>query len=140
MDRVLATWFGDGDPQRTPWKVTAGTRFGGIMAPTDVPGILRWDCVATDWFHSLAYPTWLFYNPYSKAKTFHTDVGPAPTDLYDAVERDFVKRAARGRVRLTLPPDTAAVIVAAPAGAKLTHHGRQRLIEGVVVDFDNETE
>ena len=30
LDRVLATWFGDGELARTPWKVTAGTRLGGM--------------------------------------------------------------------------------------------------------------
>ena len=30
MDRVLATWFGEGDPKRTPWKITAGMRSGGM--------------------------------------------------------------------------------------------------------------
>ena len=48
---------------------------GGIMSLTDVPGILRWDCLATDWFHAPAYPTWLFYNPFPQARSFHTDVG-----------------------------------------------------------------
>jgi hypothetical protein len=30
MDRVLGTWFGDGGPKQTPWKVTAGMRCGGV--------------------------------------------------------------------------------------------------------------
>jgi hypothetical protein len=111
---------------------------GGIMALTDVPGILRWDCVATDWFHAPAYPTWLFYNPHREAKTFHTDIGPTPTDLYDTVQRDFVKRAVDGRVQLTLSSGAAAILVAAPAGGKISRDGKRTLIEGVVVDFGDD--
>ena len=121
--------------QSSPYMGNHVGFLGGIMALTDVPGILRWDCVATDWFHAPAYPTWLFYNPNSEARAFHTDVGPAPADLYDAVQRDFVKRAVRGRVELTVAPNAAAVIVAAPASGKLTRDGNRTLIEGVVVDF-----
>jgi hypothetical protein len=111
---------------------------GGILALTDVPGILRWDCVATDWFHAPAYPTWLFYNPHREAKTFSTDVGPAAANLYDVVQRDFVQRAVRGRAQLVLAPDAAAVIVATPAGGKIERDGRRTLIQGVVVDYGSE--
>jgi hypothetical protein len=86
------------------------------------------------------YPTWLFYNPHPEAKTFHTDVGPAPADLYDTLQHDFVERAVRGRCQLTLPSDAAAVIVAAPAGGKLTRDGKRTLIETVVVDFGDQTD
>jgi hypothetical protein len=110
---------------------------GGILAPTDVPGLLRWDCLATDWFHVPAHPTWLFYNPYPETKTFHTDVGPGAVDLYDIVRGDYLKRAVRGNVELTLPPDTAAVIVAAPAGGRLAHASDKTMIDGVVVDYSS---
>ncbi len=113
---------------------------GGVMALTDVPGILRRDCLATDWFHAPAYPTWPCYNPHPEAKTFHTDVGPAPVDLYDVLQHDFVRRAVRGRIHLRLPPDAAAVIVAAPAGGKLTRAGKRTLIETVEVDFGDQTD
>jgi len=110
---------------------------GGIMALTDVPGILRWDCVATDWFHAPAYATFLFYNPHPAAKTLRTDFGPNPVDLYDAVTHQFVKRKVKGSVSLTLPLETATVIVVAPAGGKLTREGKRTLVDGVVVDYQN---
>lgn len=108
---------------------------GGIMTLTDVPGILRWDCVATDWFHARTYPTYLFYNPHPTAKTFQSDFGPEAADLYDAVTHQFVKRGVHGKASLTLAPETAVVIVAAPAGGKLTREGRWSLVDGVVVDY-----
>ncbi len=40
-------------------------------------------------------------------------------------------------VSLTLAPETAAVIAAAPAGGKLTRAGKRTLVEGVVVDCVN---
>jgi hypothetical protein len=108
---------------------------GGIVALTRVPGMLRWDCVATDWYHAPAFPTFLFFNPHPGARTFEADVGPSPGDLYDAVTHQFVKRDVRGKTTLTLPADGAAVIVVAPAGGKLTRDGPRTLINGVVVDW-----
>ncbi|MGO8925592.1 MAG: hypothetical protein ACLQU3_01520 [Limisphaerales bacterium] len=100
-----------------------------------MPGILRWDCVATDWYHAPAYPTYLFFNPHPTSKTFQTDIGPKATDLYDAVTHQFVNRKVRGTVSLTLTPETAAVIVAAPAGGKSTREGKRILVAEVVVDY-----
>jgi hypothetical protein len=108
---------------------------GGIVALTDVPGILRWDCVATDWYHAPAFPTFLFFNPYAGEKTFEARFGPDPSDLYDAVTHRFVKRGVRGQTMLTLPADSAAVIVVVPAGGRLTREGPRTLINGVVVDW-----
>jgi hypothetical protein len=108
---------------------------GGILSLTDVPGILRWDCLATDWFHAPAYPTWLLYNPFPEARAFHTDLGAVAADLYDAVGHRVVRRGASGRLGLTLPPDAAAVIVAIPPGGKLSREQRRTRVDGVVVDF-----
>jgi hypothetical protein len=108
---------------------------GGIVELTDVPGILRWDCLATDWFHSPSLPTWLFYNPYAEPKPVRFEVGPTPVDLYDVVRHEFVRRGAQADVRLTLPGRTAAVLVVAPAGGKITRRTDQTLIDGIVVDF-----
>ena len=108
---------------------------GGIVALTDVPGILRWDCVDTDWFHAPAYPTYLLYNPHPTAKTFHTTFGSQSADLYDAVTHEFIQHNARGPVSLTMAPETPAVIVVAPAGGKFSREGQRTLIDGVVVDY-----
>ena len=110
---------------------------GGIVALTDVPGILRWDCLATDWFHLPAYPTYLIYNPHPTPKTFQTDFGSKAADLYDAVAHQFIKRKVRGRTILTLAPETAAILVVTPAGGKLTREGKRTLADGVVVDYGN---
>ena len=41
----------------------------------------------------------------------------------------------RGKVSLTLTPETAAVIVAAPAGSKSTREGKRGVVDRVVVDY-----
>jgi hypothetical protein len=108
---------------------------GGIVSLTNVPGILRWDCLATDWYHAPAYPTFLFFNPHLTAKTFEMRLGSKASDLYNAVTHQFVKHNVRDATTLTLAADSAAVMVIAPLNGKLTHYGRQTLIDNIVVDW-----
>jgi hypothetical protein len=79
--------------------------------------------------------TRLFYNPHPEARISRTDVGPSPVDLYDTVRRDFLQRTARGRVERTRPPNAAAIMVAAPAGGRLTQDENRRPIEGATADL-----
>ena len=108
---------------------------GAIVRPTSVPRILQLDCLATDSFHDQAWPTFLCYNPYPAPRTFEFTAGARLSDLYDAVTRQVVKRNVRHKAKLTLPADSAALIIVVPAGSKLTRVGSQTRIDGVIVNY-----
>jgi len=110
---------------------------GGLIKPTNIEKILQLDLLKTDYFHPPAYPTFLYYNPYSVTKEVEVDVGASPTDIYDSVSRTFPLRNARGKVNVTIPPDTARLLVLAPAAGRLTREGTHTLINGVLVDYRN---
>jgi len=46
-----------------------------------------------------------------------------------------MKRNVRDKAKLTLPADSAALIIVVPAGSKLTHVGSQTRIDGVIVNY-----
>ncbi len=107
---------------------------GAIVRTTDVRGILALDCLATDFFRDRAYPTFLCYNPYGEEKAFVVEAGEARADLFDAVTRTFVRRDVRGKTLVTLPPDSALLIVVAPASGEVVRGARGRIsIDGVIV-------
>jgi hypothetical protein len=108
---------------------------GAIVRPTSVPRLLQLDCLATDFFHDRAWPTFLCYNPYPEERTFEFAVGAQPSDLYDTVIGQFLKRNVRRQTSLTLPADSAAVIVVAPAGGNLSRAGRRTFIDNVIVSY-----
>jgi hypothetical protein len=110
---------------------------GGIIKPTNVEKILRLDLLKTDFFHGPAYPTFLYYNPYAMPESVELDLGPEPKDVYDAVSKEFVLRNVRGIVEVVISPDTARVVVLAPANGKLTREGPHVLIGGVIVNYNN---
>jgi len=136
--------YATGDPIHLHWgpKTDRGLYgssyvglLGGIVGRTDDPMILALDCLATDFFHAPAYPTTLCYNPYGAPKRVAVSVGARPRDLYDAVSGRFLARGVSGRARIRIPADRAVLIVAAPAGGKLTHIGGRTLIDGVTVSY-----
>jgi hypothetical protein len=112
---------------------------GGVVEHTNVEAILQLDCLVTDFFHDTAYPTYLYYNPYNEAKTVEIDVGVGPVDLYDAVSNGFIKWNVSGISSFNMAPDSALVLVLAPAGGSLTvgdHYNDEKVfIDGVVVDY-----
>ena len=108
---------------------------GGIIKPTNIEKILRLDLLKTDYFHAPAYPTFLYYNPYSAAREVAVDCGAQTVDVYDAVTKTFLVRNASGKTPVEIPADTARVIVLAPAGGQLAHEGTRTLINGVIVNY-----
>ncbi len=133
-----------GDPVREKWafktdlglygSALAGVP-GAIIAPTDVRGILRLDCLATDFYRAPAYPTYLYYNPFAETKTVTLDVGGNASALYDAALHQFITRNVSGTLRLTLQPDTAAVVVLCPADGSFTRSNGRLLCNGRIVDW-----
>ena len=111
----------------------------GLMAAvldrTDDEKILQLNCLKTDFFHDSAYPMYLYYNSYREPREIHVDAGAAPVDLYDAISHAFASRRVRGKTPLRLAPDSAALIVLAPAGVVVSRCGDRLLVDGVIVDY-----
>jgi hypothetical protein len=94
---------------------------GGLLETTNVEGILKIDCLKTDYYHSAAYPTYLYYNPHESARKIRTtDLGEGSHDLYDTVSGQYLARGVRDGCSFVLEPDQAAVVVVVPPGSKMT--------------------
>jgi hypothetical protein len=109
--------------------------FAGLIDTTNVQMILRLDLRKTDYFHSTAYPTYLYYNPYSSDTSIVLDVGGGTHDLYNTVTKVFVRHGVSGMTAVTIPANSAAVVVVAPAGGSLTYDLDKTLVNGVIVDY-----
>lgn len=111
--------------------------FGSIIRHTDVPGILQLNLLATDFFHDAAYPSHLYYNPYSEEREVTVTLPPksGARDLYDAVQARFIARGVSAKAKVTLPAGGTAVLVAVPSGATLEQQDNKLLAGGVVIDY-----
>jgi hypothetical protein len=119
--------YATGDPVLLKWGPKTdlglyGSVYSGMLSAivdtTDVPGILQLNCLATDFFHRKAYPTYLVYNPYSAARNVHLRLPEG--ELYDAVQDKLIGSAIAGKGGITLAPHHAAVIAVVPHGARRT--------------------
>ena len=110
--------------------------FGSIIRYTNVSGILQLNLLATDFYHDKAYPSYLYYNPFTTAKTVLIKVASGKaTDLYNTVSQSFIARNVTASTLVNIPAQQAAVIVMVPAKGKVTYAGNKMLVDGVVVDY-----
>jgi hypothetical protein len=111
--------------------------FGGIIDTTNVEGILKLDMLKTDYYHANAYPTFLFYNPYSDSRSVNLSVGQGQHDIYDAVSNTFLIQNITGQSSVTVPANSAVIAVITPAGGALTYILNNTLCNGIIIDYNN---
>ena len=96
---------------------------GAIVSPTDVEGILRLDCNATDFYASNPYPVYLYYNPYGKTRSVVYKVADGGRkDILDIVSGSYLAKGVSGSVRIRIPADTAVLAVELPHGTQVSDY------------------
>lgn len=109
---------------------------GAIVSTTDVEGILRLDCNATDFYADKPFGVYLIYNPYSAHKIVRYELGSAGRrDLFDIVSKTYLAKDAEGSVSVSLAGDSAAVIVELPAGSAITSDGQTLKADNNIVSY-----
>ncbi len=106
-----------------------------IVHRTNVRKILRLNLLGTDYYRGKAYPTSLYFNPYTVAKWVTVVVGDGRHSLYNTVLHRFVARDLRGSVKVRLQPQQAIVLVTTPNNGHVKVTGRRLTVNGVVVDW-----
>jgi hypothetical protein len=131
-------WFSNSDNNLALYMGNHVGFLGSICELTDVPGILKWDCLKTDWHAKPAYPTSMIYNPHATTQAISLSLD-APSDIYDSVSSQFIAKDQQTTYQLTLEPDQVVVLVAVPAGARLQKQGSHLTANGIVIDFNSNT-
>lgn len=135
--------YATGDPIRYSWgAIDLGLYgsshvgiFGGIIEKTDVEGILRLDCLKTDYFNRGAYPTYLYYNPHDTVQKPTIKIEAAVSDIYDAVSKRWVAKGVKASFTLELEPDDCAVLVMVSSGSTIIRKEDRLYADGVIIDY-----
>jgi hypothetical protein len=122
-----------------PYGAWGSGFMAALFQTSNVPGILQLDCLATETLPPAAYPTFLFYNPYSVMQAITVKVGSNAIDLYDTVNGKFLATNVTGNASISILPDNAVVLVQCPATGVVSQAGQKLLVSGVVVDYQNAT-
>lgn len=119
----------DGNPTESMFSVYSSSPvgiLGAIVDTTNVKGILKLDCNATDFYSQKPYPVYLYYNPFDEDKVVeHTSAQQA--DLFDIVAKEYVARNIVEKGSFTIPAKAARIVVELPVETELTKEG-QRIV------------
>ena len=132
-------WVPGQNPEESQFSVCGSGHvgiFGSIIRTTNVKGILQLNLLTTDFFSDKAYPSFLYYNPFTTNKKVSIKVEKEKkVDLYNTVSGSFVARNVTSSSKIKLGPQSAAVIVCVPSGGKITYQGSKMLVDGIVVNY-----
>ncbi|WP_058303008.1 hypothetical protein [Gorillibacterium timonense] len=106
--------------------------FGGIIEQTEVEGILRLDCLRTDFFHQPAYPTYLYFNPYGEDRTVAANLPHPGMRCYDAVTHRLLPIR---EGQLLIPAHGAVLTVVLPEDGEITDRDGKRYCNGIIIDY-----
>jgi hypothetical protein len=109
--------------------------YGSIIRNTNIEQILQLDCLATDFYNAPAYPTFLYYNPYSEKKVIEYFNEGEPIDLYDALSHKIVATNISTSGEFTILADKAMLIVAIPVGSMLKKMGDKIIANKIVIAY-----
>lgn len=119
----------NGNPTESMFSVYSSSPvgiLGAIVDTTNVKGILKLDCNATDFYAPKPYPVYLYYNPFDEDK--EVDYTSAQqVDLFDIVAKEYVARNIMEKGCFTIPAKATRVVVELPVKTELTKEG-QRIV------------
>ncbi len=109
--------------------------FGAIVNKTNVPGILQLDCLATDFYHEDAYPTYLYFNPYSEPQKINYMTRNGKVNLYDMISGKVITEEIQGEGTFTIDGEQVRVIVEIPSDMEVCHEDGVTRAGDVIVSF-----
>jgi hypothetical protein len=136
--------FATGDAVNGGWAATNlalyGTSsigyLGGLIEKTNVDKVLKIDLLKTDFFRQAAYPTYLYFNPFSTSIEVDFNTGSVTSDIYDPLKEAFIMEGVSGAVSLVIDPKSAVMPVICPAAGVISYDKNRMLVNDVIVDFD----
>lgn len=109
--------------------------FGSIIRETNVEQILQLNCLATDFYRSPAFPTYLYYNPFNEDKEIEYFNESEPVDIYDAISHRIVASEVTDTGCFTLQANQTMLIVVIPAKSKLERIGDKIMLNDIVIAY-----
>ena len=109
--------------------------YGAIIQKTSVEGILRLDCLATDFFREDAYPTYLIFNPHDEDREIEYFYAGHPVYLYDIINQGTVANNVTGTTIIGIEAGKARLIVEIPEGTETVKRNGKLMAGDVVITY-----
>lgn len=109
--------------------------WGELVKPTNDANILQMNVALTDFFERQTYPTYIYYNPLSVAKSVRLPLQPAGSTLYDLSSHAFLYASRNSEQILEIPAKGARVVVLIPPGKRRKWMDGKLYCGDVAVDY-----
>ncbi|BDD07015.1 hypothetical protein [Aureibacter tunicatorum] len=110
--------------------------YGAMIEETDMPEIIKLNCLTTDFYRNEAYPTYLMYNPYQEDQEITYQVSSnKPVDLFDAITKEVVAKGIEKSSLVTLPANVSTLLVEVPAGSEIVKDGEKYIANDIVISY-----
>lgn len=124
-----------GQPEESMFSIysssVAGV-YGAIVNKTNVEGILKLDCNATDFYAENPFPVFMLYNPYpSSHKVSYSAQSNAK--LYDMLMHQFITQQAIKDTMIEMKAGEVLLIAELPPDAKISVKDSRIMCDGKVV-------
>jgi hypothetical protein len=109
---------------------------GAIIEKTDVPEILKLNCLSTDFYRGEAYPTFLMYNPFDgeKTVTYQTKT-TTNVDLYDAISHQVLLKNVSKVGKISIAGLSSRLIIEIPSGSRIVLKDGKYYANNIVVSY-----
>ncbi len=108
---------------------------GAIVDTTNVEGILRLDCNATDFYADKPYPEYLIYNPFDEEKVVEYTLGEDKKDIFDIVSKKYLAKNVNCSAKIRLASKSAVVAVELPAGSRIGNVDGKLMIDNNIISY-----
>ncbi|WP_034256264.1 hypothetical protein [Arenibacter latericius] len=129
----------EGNPDVSQFSVYGSGHVGiaaAIIEKTDVPEILKLNCLATDFYSDKAYPTFLIYNPHPEQQFISYECETlGKVDLYDAISHQIVAKNVTKSSKIEIPGIDSRLIVEIPASATITIKEGKYYVNNIVIAY-----
>lgn len=108
---------------------------GSIISKTNIETILQLDLLATDFYRSDAFPSFLYYNPNPEIKAVTIFLGDKPLKIYDAIQRAFIAENVSDNFTFNIAKEQALVLVRVPQDAIISEKNGKLYANDIVIDY-----
>ena len=112
---------------------------GSIISETNIENILQLDLLATDFYKSESYPSYLYYNPNPEVKEVAISTGEQELKIYDAIQRAFIAKNVTSNFTFNVAKEHSALLVFVPQEAIVSEKNGKLYADDVVIDYRYES-
>jgi len=108
---------------------------GSIISRTSVENILQLDLLATDFYTSKAFPSYLYYNPNSETREVTISVGPKEVKIFDAIRRAFIAKNVKNNFSFNVDKEHSSLLILVPQDALISEKNGKLYADDTVIDY-----